>query len=264
MAMQRHLRTGFLMLLAILASVPVTAAQGLVAWLPPWPGLIYGTAITVVALALWIRWQRTAWNMALPREASSWRVLLMATLCSLTLGAAYHHWVTPDLGARLEQLADSPIRNASLVIIAFITAPLIEEALFRGFLLPQLRKAHGVTTSVLLSAIAFGFAHGDLTRVPQPAIGGLMLGAIVVCTGRLWLAAAAHSLFNLSGLVEIASVRLEVPQRLGLLYPVLCLTIAVIAALELRRLLVTTRWFIAPSPASLVAPPTTWGLDFRA
>jgi membrane protease YdiL (CAAX protease family) len=160
-------------------------------------------------------------------------------------------------------LGESAIRNATVAIMTCATAPLLEEALFRGFLLTRLRKSHGDTAGVVLSAIGFGIAHGEAAGFLQPLAGGLMLGAIVASTGRLWLAATTHALFNLSGLLEGLVLRTDAPQGLGILYPALCLTIAAIAALELRRVLLTTRWFIAPSPASLVAPPATWGFDAR-
>lgn len=263
--MQRHVRVTLLItFVATLGVLPISGAQTLFAWLPPVPGLLYEIAVTIVAVALWIRWQRSAWGSALSRQSRSWQVLAMAVLCNVAFGAAYHSWVPPKTMAPFDRLDESIVRNATLVIMACVTAPLLEEALFRGYLLGRIRKTHSAAASVLLSAVAFGIAHGELVRIVQPLAGGIMLGAIVVCTGRLWLAAAAHSLFNLSGVLELLALRLELPHRLGVLYPALCLTIAAIAALELRRLLVTTRWFIAPSPASLVAPPATWGLDARA
>lgn len=262
--MQRHVRAALLILITILGTLPISGAQTLFAWLPPVPGLLYEIAITLAALALWFRWQRGAWASALSRESRSWQVLTMAVLCNVAIGAAYHWWIPPKVTAPFDRLDDSTVRDATIVIMACATGPLLEEALFRGFLLSRIRKTHGATTSVLLTAIGFGIAHGELARILQPLLGGIMLGAIVVCTGRLWLAATAHSLFNLSGLLEVLGIRLELPERLGVLYPALCLAIAAIAALELRRVLLTTRWFIAPSPASLVAPPATWGLDARA
>jgi membrane protease YdiL (CAAX protease family) len=261
--MQRHVRAALLILLAVLGSLPISGVQAMFARMPSAPGLVCEIAIAAPALALWIRWQRHAWRSALSRQSRSWQILGMAVLCNAALGAAYHWWVPSKAAPPFDRLNESAIRNATIVIMACLTAPLLEEALFRGFLLTRLRRNHGVTTGVLLSAIGFGIAQGELTRILQPLAGGIMLGAIVACTGRLWLAATAHSLFNLSGLLEVLALRLQVPQRLGVLYPALCLTITAIAALELRRVLLTTRWFIAPNPASLVAPPTTWGLDAR-
>lgn len=262
--MQRHVRVTLLItFVATLGVLPVSGAQTLFAWLPPVPGLLYEIVLTIVVVALWVRWQRSAWDSALSRHARAWQVLAMAVLCNVAFGAACHTWFPLKAMAPFDRLDESIVRNATLVIMACVTAPLLEEALFRGYLLGRIRRTHSATASVLLSALAFGIAHGELARIIQPLVGGIMLGAIVVCTDRLWLAAVAHALFNLSGLLETLAVRLELPNRLGILYPALCLTTAAIAALELRRLLVTTRWFIAPSPASLVAPPATWGLDAR-
>jgi membrane protease YdiL (CAAX protease family) len=259
--MQRHMRAVLFILLTVLGSIPIMGAQALFAGMSPVSGLLYEIAIALPVLALWVRWQRHAWQSALSRQSRAWQVLAMAVLCNVALGAAYHWWIPPKTITPFDRLDESVVRNATIVITACVTGPLLWEALFRGFLLERLRKSYGPTASVLLSAIGFGIAHGELTRILQPLAGGVMLGAIVVCTSRLWLAATAHSLFSLSGLLEALALRLEAPERLGALYPALCLTIAAIAALELRRVLVTTRWFIAPSPASLVARPATWGLD---
>ena len=228
------------------------------------PGLLYEVAITVVALTLWIRWQRHAWQSALPRQSRSWQVLATAVLCNVAFGAAYHWWIPRSGISPLDHLGESAIRNATVAIMTCATGPLLEVALFLGFLLTRLRESHGSAAGVVLSAIGFGIVHGETAGFVQALVGGLMLGAVAASTGRLWLAATAHALFNLSGLLEVLVPRTDVPQRLGILYPALCLTIAAVAALELRRVLLVTRWFIAPSPASLVAPPATWGLDARA
>jgi membrane protease YdiL (CAAX protease family) len=68
----------------------------------------------------------------------------------------------------------------------------------RGLLLPGLRAAHGVTSSLVASAAIFGLLH-----VPQYGIGalvvvwyGLVLGWARLSTGRLVTSIVLHGLLN--------------------------------------------------------------------
>lgn len=217
--------------------------------------------VTIVVLYLWYRWQRDAWRDALPRARESWRVVLVAALCCLASSAAERALLSTQ-GVPFGDLEPAGAwRVAALVMLATLSVPLVEEALFRGVLLARLGARYGATAGVVVSGVAFGLTAGDPARMAGQIAAGIVLGAVVVRTRRLWLAAAAHSAFALSRLVEQLAFERGVPERLGVLFPIMCVVVAAIAALELRRMLCTTRWFIPPRPASLVAPPVTWGLD---
>jgi len=237
------IRALLLVLVGLLCTLPVSLLQGSFVLMPPRVGLVWELLVTLAAGALWYRWQRDAWVGSVPRVPQSCRVVLTTALCCAATSAAYHYWIAeqPAPGFAHVDLR-SPWSQATILVAALFTAPLLEEAVFRGFVLGMLRKRHGATVSVVLSGVAFGVAHGDLSRIVPQVLGGILLGAIVVCTRRLWLALAAHGAMNLAGLLEGAAYRFPISERLGILFPVLCAVVAGVAALDLRRTLTRTCW----------------------
>jgi membrane protease YdiL (CAAX protease family) len=260
--MRRSHSAASVLLAGLLCAIPVLLLQASFIFMPPVAGFLFELAVTAAAASLWWRWQRRAWRASLPRTAESWVVVLTTALCCTAVAAASHYWVAvqpPPEFARFD--AGTPWSKATMLLVAGFTAPLLEEAVFRGFVLGRLRQHFGATASVALSGVTFGMAHGDPSRMVPQIVGGILLGVIVVRTHRLWLAVAAHGAMNLAGTLEGAALELDAPTRLGLFFPALCLLIAALAAIQLRRTILQTRWFIPPRPASLVAPPLTWGLD---
>lgn len=86
-----------------------------------------------------------------------------------------------------------------------------EEGLFRGFLLLvllslALRKGASPIGPVLVTAVLFGAAHlinlsdgrpcATFAQVAYATFTGIALGGLLLRTNALWLAAAAHALFN--------------------------------------------------------------------
>lgn len=91
-----------------------------------------------------------------------------------------------------------PVRLLS----ACVLAPLVEEHLFRGFLLTSLARDLSPPCAVALSSIAFAVIH-PLTQFPYQLMLGCVLGTgFVACRGNLVVAFIAHSLYNLSILVS--------------------------------------------------------------
>lgn len=80
----------------------------------------------------------------------------------------------------------------SLVVLA----PILEEFLFRGYLLHRLTKKWGLWTGVLLSSVAFGAIHPDTLAA---AVTGLGLAVLYLKTQTLWAPIVAHSIYNFVG-----------------------------------------------------------------
>ena len=258
---QRYGRAIRLTLVTLCATLAVSVLQLAFLYMPPSVGLVWQIALTAAVGALWVRWQRTEWQRALPRRTSAWRAVAVAVLICLAVASAYHSAIDPSVATNLAHAGNDALTRMALVLTATLTGPLLEEALFRGYMLKRLRRNFGSTTSVLLSGAVFAVAHGDPSRILPQLVAGIVLGTLVVHTGRLWLAVVAHGLANAVGLIEQLLFTSDIPARLGIGFPLLCLAVAVVAALELQRVLTTTRWSISVSPTARVAPPRTWGAD---
>ncbi len=85
-----------------------------------------------------------------------------------------------------------------------VVGPAFEELLFRGFLLSAFRAAWGERKALLLSALLFALAHGNLWGWPSLFLGGLVLGRVALKTGSCTTAMALHGLWNLTWLCHVA------------------------------------------------------------
>jgi len=89
-----------------------------------------------------------------------------------------------------------PATSGLYFAVVALCAPLWEEAIFRGFLLPSLAATLRPPAAVAASALVFALAHFSGSRfVPLLLLGGL-LGALFVRTRSLGTAVAAHALWN--------------------------------------------------------------------
>ena len=83
-----------------------------------------------------------------------------------------------------------------LLITTVVLAPVFEELVFRGVLLPVLVSKVGKVSGVLLSALIFALAHLSVGELPPLFILGIGLGLMRLSSGRLFPCALMHSLWN--------------------------------------------------------------------
>ncbi|MCP9774755.1 CPBP family intramembrane glutamic endopeptidase [Cyanobium sp. WAJ14-Wanaka] len=92
--------------------------------------------------------------------------------------------------------ADQPLALGLFAFTATVLAPLFEETLFRGVLLPVVGQRYGGGIGVLVSALAFGLAHLSLGELPALFVLGLGLGWLRLQSGRLAPSVLMHGLWN--------------------------------------------------------------------
>ena len=85
---------------------------------------------------------------------------------------------------------------ACFALTAVVLAPLFEETLFRGVLLPVAGRRLGPLAGVLLSALIFAVAHLSLGELPPLFMLGLGLGWLRWSSGRLGPCVLMHALWN--------------------------------------------------------------------
>jgi membrane protease YdiL (CAAX protease family) len=81
-------------------------------------------------------------------------------------------------------------------LTAVVLAPLFEETIFRGVLLPVLGRELGVVWGVVVSSLVFGLAHLSLGELPPLFVLGLGLGWLRWSSGRLGASVLMHALWN--------------------------------------------------------------------
>ncbi|HEV7514846.1 MAG TPA: type II CAAX endopeptidase family protein [Thermoanaerobaculia bacterium] len=98
-----------------------------------------------------------------------------------------------------------------LYLAVVVAAPVFEELLFRGFLLPGLRPAPGAAGAIgaaLLSSVAFALPHLQYDRFDMTAVFvlGLLFAGVRLKTGSTLLTIALHAITNLVATLEVAWV----------------------------------------------------------
>ena len=95
-----------------------------------------------------------------------------------------------------------------LYLAVVLAAPVFEELLFRGFLLPGLRPALGAVGAALLSSLAFALPHLQYDAVDVSAVFvlGLLFAGVRVKTGSTLLTILLHAITNLVATLQVAWV----------------------------------------------------------
>jgi membrane protease YdiL (CAAX protease family) len=86
---------------------------------------------------------------------------------------------------------------------AAIAAPIFEELLFRGFLLPSLTRYLPVWGSILASAFLFAAAHLSLSEILPLFALGIVLGTVYTRSRNLLAPMLLHSLWNSGTLLSL-------------------------------------------------------------
>ncbi len=85
-------------------------------------------------------------------------------------------------------------------ILLFLTttflAPLFEEIIFRGVLLPVLSRDFGIILGIVISAFIFALAHLSISEMPPLFVLGVGLGITRLVSGRLLSSVIMHSFWN--------------------------------------------------------------------
>jgi membrane protease YdiL (CAAX protease family) len=191
----------------VLAAVLVTGATGI--------GLVLsgaGAFITVVALtqagmltaALWRGpGLRGASALMGPRRLGTGSLVgwgVFGLLTSLGAGAVYaalagavwERLVPPPLPEQLD--IDAPATMVFALVV--VSAPLVEEVFFRGFVYAGLARRWGWGWAALASAGLFAVSHGSVGVAGPAFAAGLVFAWLTRRTGSVWPAILAHTLQN--------------------------------------------------------------------
>ncbi|MBQ7756036.1 MAG: CPBP family intramembrane metalloprotease [Oscillospiraceae bacterium] len=94
------------------------------------------------------------------------------------------------------------IAGFSMFIYMVVLAPIIEEIVYRGFIL-KLISPYGKTVSVILSAFIFGFMHGNLSQFVTAFVTGIVFSAVAVKTGSILPTIVMHMMNNAINFIAI-------------------------------------------------------------
>ena len=85
-----------------------------------------------------------------------------------------------------------------IFVVAVVIGPIVEEFIFRKLMIDRLSR-FGDTLAIIVSAVSFGFFHGNLSQLFYATALGFILGYIYTKTGNVWYTTALHMLVNFVG-----------------------------------------------------------------
>ena len=177
-----------------------------------------GLAAVIVVLAR----RRLPWSGAfgiaigrLPRDAGWGVVALLAAMPLLLFYTLLYHLLLAALGHQpsLQDVAFAISDETHLAVrtyfflLAVVVAPVFEEILFRGILLPLLARRFGVYAAITAVSILFAMIHGHV-----PSLVTLFLLSVALSLGYLFTRSLAtsmvmHAVFNAVTVTILLSVR---------------------------------------------------------
>ncbi len=100
-------------------------------------------------------------------------------------------------------LAVSSTSALLMMLVYFTTVGLFEEVVFRGIIYRITEESLGTNLALIVSALIFGIAHlpnehANVISVVSAASAGMLAGALLSLTKRLWLPISFHTAWNWS------------------------------------------------------------------
>jgi|GEM_PF-2370129 len=120
-------------------------------------------------------------------------------------------FVMAHLPLRLQELIEyelsgEPDYNGSAIVYilaAVVSAPIIEELVFRNFEFTRFKEAVPVWLAILGSSVLFGIAHGSFTQGIYAGLLGILLAVVFQRSGSILTGMLVHFGFNLSSVISL-------------------------------------------------------------
>ena len=168
-------------------------------------GYMLAIVVGILGILLWKKprfFRREILRRGRPMDMGSFAAILgvfmSAQLFSL-LGLMIMDFILGFFGksmtAFLESGGSVSTDSLSMWLYAGLGAPIFEELLFRGIVMRSM-EPYGKRISILLSALLFGFYHGNPVQAPFAFLVGLVLGYVAMEYNIIW-AMVLHMFNNL-------------------------------------------------------------------
>lgn len=147
-----------------------------------------------------------------PKKKALWLtpLLLVIYVILLVLAMSILQALSPNLAGQEQEVAETVSNSANwsllvMVISVGVITPIAEETFFRGLLLKLYSRKLKVIISIILTALLFGLAHGQLNVGLDTFLFGIILGVLSWKTESIYPAISLHMLKNCLAIVAILS-----------------------------------------------------------
>lgn len=180
----------------------------LVPLFPPVWGLLYNLALAGVFVWWFVlrggseaEYRRETFRLNAPPVQAMRRLPLVAASLVLTVFTSLV--VVPrvipfpaDKGDPLEAYLKLPFGLVTVLSLASIMVPLVEEFLFRGWVQTRLERKLSPALAIAIAATVFGIVHFQLFGLPVRIVFGLTAGYYAWATRSIWPGVLLHAIYN--------------------------------------------------------------------
>ena len=214
--------------------------------------------IQVIVFALFLNWRNKKEIDYFLKSHIKGRTVLQAFVVALGLLGLSNLWMglTSSLAETSDFWANEVEKYTSLttsfatdnvlllVIAVCVLVPMAEELLFRGVFLSELRRVLPGGLAVVIIALLFGLAHGNLIQGTYAALAGIALGFMYLWSGSIFASILLHIFFNFFGtglpmILEkynvLENVNEMVFNKVMLVVSLVFLALAIIALINLHK-----------------------------
>jgi hypothetical protein len=187
-------------LAALLHALGVPLTQYYWLSLPDWL-MLAGVALAHLLVLRAIEHRSWA-DVGLGRDALRPRPLALgAVLGALAIGLPSLLLVGAQQLRVLPSVPGSWAGAAAGLLVKLAPAAMVEEMIFRGYPFLVLREGAGPFTALVVTSLLFGLAHLQnpgvtVVSISMVVLAGFFLGGVLLVTGSLWAAFAAHLAWN--------------------------------------------------------------------
>ena len=156
---------------------------------------------------LQVRW---LFGEKMPQFSLPYAVVLVASALTFSLGSfsVVFYFLSLSFPSYATQILESDLLggglnsqypqlyNVLMLFLLLVYAPIVEELVFRGFLLQRWASKWGLRSGLITSSLLFGILH--INNPVGLTLFGLVMGLLYVRSRSLWIPIACHSLNNLA------------------------------------------------------------------
>lgn len=172
------------------------------------------SALTLLTVGIYLKISKATWRDLGFRKFRPLQAigLLLASFIGFLLVAAVVSVVLETLMPGIDLTGEQEIGfldaatrgELFLTFVALVViAPITEEIVFRGLLLPAYARWFGIVPAVLITSVMFALLHPPLSAMITIGVFALFLAGIYVRTQSLWPAILLHSAKNLVAYIGI-------------------------------------------------------------
>lgn len=145
----------------------------------------------------WLQWRPSPVFLALLQGARGWLMVMPpVVLTGWLMGKLLGDQGGSNPLLEMVLRSDNPLALLLLALTAVVLAPLFEELVFRGVLLPVLARWLGRGWGVVLSGLVFAVAHLSIGELPPLLVLGIGLAMLRLSSGRLLPCVVMHACWN--------------------------------------------------------------------